>query len=215
MRVRSHGQAEPVQVLVSKCSTGDRLAADLAGCGLGVMRSESVAATRCLNIEHEQRLSPFAWLRMARAARLLHGWPAMSEALDVARAESNGGEGGSTFARHRAQRRKTARLPGRSSPRRRTRPQASEGWRRGWDSNPRAAYATRRFRGAPVTTTSVPLRGTECAAIHCSRAPPIRQPVTGQCAILAGSGAWKIGADRFALSGGVTIRFQRGKRRTP
>src|SRR3954464_10870959 len=30
-------------------------------------------------------------------------------------------------------------------------------WRRGWDSNPRAAYATRRFRGAPVTTTSVPL----------------------------------------------------------
>ncbi len=32
------------------------------------------------------------------------------------------------------------------------------GWRRGWDSNPRAAYATRRFRGAPVTTTSVPLR---------------------------------------------------------
>ena len=31
-------------------------------------------------------------------------------------------------------------------------------WRRGWDSNPRAAYATRRFRGAPVTTTSVPLR---------------------------------------------------------
>src|SRR5690606_22595698 len=34
----------------------------------------------------------------------------------------------------------------------------SEGWRRGWDSNPRAAYATRRFRGAPVTTTSVPLR---------------------------------------------------------
>jgi hypothetical protein len=34
---------------------------------------------------------------------------------------------------------------------------ASEGWRRGWDSNPRAGYPTRRFRGAPVTTTSVPL----------------------------------------------------------
>ena len=34
----------------------------------------------------------------------------------------------------------------------------SEGWRRGWDSNPRAGYPTRRFRGAPVTTTSVPLR---------------------------------------------------------
>ena len=34
----------------------------------------------------------------------------------------------------------------------------SEVWRRGWDSNPRAACATRRFRGAPVTTTSVPLR---------------------------------------------------------
>ena len=31
-------------------------------------------------------------------------------------------------------------------------------WRRGWDSNPRAPYGTRRFRGAPVTTTSVPLR---------------------------------------------------------
>ena len=31
-------------------------------------------------------------------------------------------------------------------------------WRRGWDSNPRAGYPTRRFRGAPVTTTSVPLR---------------------------------------------------------
>ena len=31
-------------------------------------------------------------------------------------------------------------------------------WRRGWDSNPRAPYRTRRFRGAPVTTTSVPLR---------------------------------------------------------
>src|SRR5215468_10198495 len=37
-----------------------------------------------------------------------------------------------------------------------------EGWRRGWDSNPRAPYGTRRFRGAPVTTTSVPLRS--CAA---------------------------------------------------
>src|SRR5262249_11261056 len=34
-------------------------------------------------------------------------------------------------------------------------------WRRGWDSNPRAPYGTRRFRGAPVTTTSVPLRGVE------------------------------------------------------
>src|SRR5947209_10589863 len=32
------------------------------------------------------------------------------------------------------------------------------GWRRGWDSNPRAGYPTRRFRGVPVTTTSVPLR---------------------------------------------------------
>ena len=37
----------------------------------------------------------------------------------------------------------------------------SEGWRRGWDSNPRAGYPTRRFRGAPVTTTSVPLRPEE------------------------------------------------------
>src|SRR5439155_7368163 len=33
-----------------------------------------------------------------------------------------------------------------------------DGWRRGWDSNPRAGYPTRRFRGVPVTTTSVPLR---------------------------------------------------------
>jgi hypothetical protein len=33
----------------------------------------------------------------------------------------------------------------------------SEGWRRGRDSNPRAGYPARRFRGAPVTTTSVPL----------------------------------------------------------
>ena len=31
-------------------------------------------------------------------------------------------------------------------------------WRRGWDSNPRAGYPTSRFRGGPVTTTSVPLR---------------------------------------------------------
>ena len=38
--------------------------------------------------------------------------------------------------------------------------QVSE-WRRGWDSNPRAGYPTRRFRGAPVTTTSVPLRSVE------------------------------------------------------
>ena len=31
-------------------------------------------------------------------------------------------------------------------------------WRRGGDSNPRAPCGTRRFRGAPVTTTSVPLQ---------------------------------------------------------
>jgi hypothetical protein len=36
-------------------------------------------------------------------------------------------------------------------------------WRRGWDSNPRAGYPTRRFRGAPVTTTSVPLRSTSAS----------------------------------------------------
>jgi hypothetical protein len=36
-------------------------------------------------------------------------------------------------------------------------------WRRGWDSNPRAPYRTRRFRGAPVTTTSVPLRMRCCS----------------------------------------------------
>ncbi len=37
-------------------------------------------------------------------------------------------------------------------------------WRRGRDSNPRAGYPTRRFRGAPVTTTSVPLRTCACTA---------------------------------------------------
>src|SRR6188472_2622159 len=37
-------------------------------------------------------------------------------------------------------------------------------WRRGRDSNPRAGYPTRRFRGAPVTTTSVPLRVGEPSA---------------------------------------------------
>src|SRR5262245_13383406 len=46
-----------------------------------------------------------------------------------------------------------------------------EGWRRGWDSNPRAGYPTRRFRGAPVTTTSVPLRcrssGSRTTIIAC------------------------------------------------
>src|SRR6185369_17869841 len=44
-------------------------------------------------------------------------------------------------------------------------------WRRGWDSNPRAGYPTRRFRGAPVTTTSVPLRS--CAAGG-PEGPPLR-----------------------------------------
>src|SRR5881296_3783295 len=37
--------------------------------------------------------------------------------------------------------------------------------RRGWDSNPRAPYGTRRFRGAPVTTTSVPLPETVAAQL--------------------------------------------------
>ena len=43
-------------------------------------------------------------------------------------------------------------------------------WRRGWDSNPRAGYPTRRFRGAPVTTTSVPLRRGGTATRRRSRA---------------------------------------------
>src|SRR5215472_13806149 len=44
-------------------------------------------------------------------------------------------------------------------------------WRRGWDSNPRAPYGTRRFRGAPVTTTSVPLRSADRTTIlPCSAA---------------------------------------------
>ena len=41
-----------------------------------------------------------------------------------------------------------------------------ENWRRGWDSNPRAGYPTRRFRGAPVTTTSVPLRSCVRALVR-------------------------------------------------
>jgi hypothetical protein len=48
----------------------------------------------------------------------------------------------------------------------------SEGWRRGWDSNPRAGYPTRRFRGAPVTTTSVPLRFLALAAAASRQFPP-------------------------------------------
>jgi hypothetical protein len=44
-------------------------------------------------------------------------------------------------------------------------------WRRGWDSNPRAPYGTRRFRGAPVTTTSVPLRAAQIAAAELSILP--------------------------------------------
>ena len=47
-------------------------------------------------------------------------------------------------------------------------------WRRGWDSNPRAGYPTRRFRGAPVTTTSVPLRAVESWAF-----PPYSSRVAG------------------------------------
>src|SRR6476660_6573860 len=44
-------------------------------------------------------------------------------------------------------------------------------WRRGWDSNPRAPYGTRRFRGAPVTTTSVPLREAELQVYRVPRPP--------------------------------------------
>src|SRR5687767_10477164 len=54
--------------------------------------------------------------------------------------------------------------------------QTAKKWRRGWDSNPRAGYPTRRFRGAPVTTTSVPLRVVrrrtcqgKSASTYCSR----------------------------------------------
>jgi hypothetical protein len=34
----------------------------------------------------------------------------------------------------------------------------SDLWRRGWDSNPRGSCPPTRFRGGPVTTTSVPLQ---------------------------------------------------------
>ena len=44
-------------------------------------------------------------------------------------------------------------------------------WRRGWDSNPRAPYGTRRFRGAPVTTTSVPLRSMDRPRFYRVRLP--------------------------------------------
>jgi hypothetical protein len=44
-------------------------------------------------------------------------------------------------------------------------------WRRGWDSNPRAGYPTTRFRGAPVTTTSVPLRLSICTGAHAQVKP--------------------------------------------
>src|SRR5260221_2318755 len=51
-------------------------------------------------------------------------------------------------------------------------------FRRGWDSNPRAGYPTRRFRGAPVTTTSVPLRWREPREVDLQvyRTPRARPP---------------------------------------
>jgi hypothetical protein len=43
-------------------------------------------------------------------------------------------------------------------------------WRRGWDSNPRARFwQARRFRGAPVITTSVPLRKSVAVVIATMR----------------------------------------------
>src|SRR6185503_8111065 len=69
----------------------------------------------------------------------------------AAAGESNGGEGGI-----RAERGESRAKP-EDGPNRHDRARARE-WRRGWDSNPRAGYPTTRFRGAPVTTTSVPLR---------------------------------------------------------
>src|SRR5438552_3160387 len=50
------------------------------------------------------------------------------------------------------------------------------GIRRGWDSNPRAGYPTRRFRGAPVTTTSVPLRERDFKEADLSLYARPRQP---------------------------------------
>ena len=47
-------------------------------------------------------------------------------------------------------------------------------WRRGRDSNPRADYSARRFRGAPVTTTSVPLR-LSLASLQRSTSRAIRE----------------------------------------
>jgi hypothetical protein len=64
-----------------------------------------------------------------------------------------------------------------------TRPNAVRDWRRGWDSNPRAGYPTRRFRGAPVTTTSVPLRvrdrlGSGLQIIYADRQPSREPPAS-------------------------------------
>ena len=59
-----------------------------------------------------------------------------------------------------------ARVNAACQPKPRAKRAIGEGWRRGWDSNPRAAHATRRFRGAPVTTTSVPLRVREPARLR-------------------------------------------------
>jgi FtsX-like permease family protein len=71
--------------------------------------------------------------------------------------EGVGGEGGIRAKSQRAPKGRVARCP-RFAPEPPTTERERGSWRRGWDSNPRAGYPTRRFRGAPVTTTSVPLR---------------------------------------------------------
>src|SRR5204863_5484107 len=63
-------------------------------------------------------------------------------------------------------------------------------WRRGWDSNPRAGYPTTRFRGAPVTTTSVPLRRGKSAEADLSLyqrqpCPPTRLRASARPPLLA------------------------------
>src|SRR5580765_6710671 len=78
-------------------------------------------------------------------------------------------------------------------------------WRRGRDSNPRAGYPARRFRGAPVTTTSVPLRS--CAVRLPTRTPAPAHEEGGHDALSAPP----TGREHIIIAG----RHIRGPRRFP
>src|SRR6476620_8961046 len=70
-------------------------------------------------------------------------------------------------------------------------------WRRGWDSNPRAGYPARRFRGAPVTTTSVPLRYWRSRLRRSLRLVALRSLFAARSAPLA---VWRLASLRCARS---------------